>query len=377
MTDDETVHFVREQAGVFDLSARRAVIEVRGSDRERFLQNLLSNDILAITVGEFQQNALLDKKSHVLAMFHLYRGHDRISLIVEAAHAQGLFDALDRLHFAEDIELALPSDAYGAVSVLGHCAGSVCESLLAHTALPGVGRGSCVDVDGESVLILCDDWAGEPLYECYGPSGVIDEMLKAAATIEGAQVCSEEIFDVLRLESGVPRFGVDVDERYMIMELDRQDALISFTKGCFPGQEIVARTKSRGTARRLLRGLVFEGRRDLDIGQTFQFMDKEGGEIRGSTWSPTLGKTIALAFLNKIMHLEDGAVTIDLDGERITATVARLPFYFPEHLQGDAEAAYDAGMTAFHGDDYDEAKRCFSRAIDRNPHYVHTLKRHT
>ena len=237
MTAEKDVLFVHEHVGVFDLSGRRASLRVSGSDRIGFLQNLLSNDVSALAIGQFQQNALLDKKSHVLAMFHLFVGAEEVVLLGEPACIRRLHEELDRLHFTEDVAFELQIEAFGCACLVGPQARDMCATLLGAEP-PDVGKGKHKGIAGSSVLVLCDDWAGE---RCYDICGAVSDVNSFVAECSGAadvRLFEEDVYDILRMEAGVPRYGVDVDERYMVMELDLQDELISFTKGCFPGQEI-------------------------------------------------------------------------------------------------------------------------------------------
>jgi folate-binding protein YgfZ len=132
-------------------------------------------------------------------------------------------------------------------------------------------------------------------------------------------------FESLRIEAGTPVFGHDVDESVLLPEIPFTN-LVSDTKGCYPGQEVVVRIRDRGHVNRMLRGLVLEGDDVAPSGAEVIVDGASVGRVTSSTWSFGLGRPIALAFVRR-QHAEPGSrVSVRLGGHAVAASVSALPF---------------------------------------------------
>jgi folate-binding protein YgfZ len=152
-------------------------------------------------------------------------------------------------------------------------------------------------------------------------AGVWDKLLSA-----GARPFGYAALEILRIEAGVPRYGVDMDETNVVTEAALDDA-VSYTKGCYVGQEIIARIKYRGHVAKKLSGLMFAEAVRVEVGAAITSVDgKEVGKITSAMYSPHLGRTIALGYL-KYDYLAPGTpVKIMIGDEELSAEVAELPF---------------------------------------------------
>jgi len=142
----------------------------------------------------------------------------------------------------------------------------------------------------------------------------------------GAEPVGFEALEVMRIEAGIPRHGVDIDETLVVSETNLDDA-ISFTKGCYVGQEIIARIKYRGHVAKKITGVLFDDKVDLAPGTIVRASDhKEIGRLTSTTYSPRLESTVALALL-KYQYLADGTpVNVLVDGSKLEGRVTELPF---------------------------------------------------
>ena len=152
------------------------------------------------------------------------------------------------------------------------------------------------------------------------------ETLRDAFIKAGAQPIGDDTVETLRLEAGIARYGIDMDETNVVTETNLDDA-VSFTKGCYIGQEIIARIKYRGHVAKKLAGLIFEGEVSLESGaKIFSVDDKEIGRVTSVGFSPRLARTIALGYV-KYDYLEPGtSVKVVSSEKELLATVAELPF---------------------------------------------------
>jgi folate-binding protein YgfZ len=146
-----------------------------------------------------------------------------------------------------------------------------------------------------------------------------------AVVAAGARPVGQTATETLRIEAGTPRFGRDVDPSVLLPEIPF-DALVSQTKGCYPGQEVVVRIRDRGHVNRHLRGLVLDGPDVPAVGAEVAADGAAIGRVTSATRSPALGRAIALAFVRR-QHAESGTrVEVRSDGRALAATVSELPF---------------------------------------------------
>jgi len=172
--------------------------------------------------------------------------------------------------------------------------------------------------------------------------------------------------EVLRLEGGLPRVGVDMDGRTLLLELGREE-MVSHTKGCYLGQETVARVHSRGHVNRVLAGLVIDGGRVPEAGTLVLEGETPVGETRTAGFSPSLDRVCALAMI-RVQAAEPGTVVhLRMDGSLVAARVAPLPLYRPPGPKEQAEVLYRQGIEAFKGDRFEEALARFERAVLMDP----------
>ena len=146
--------------------------------------------------------------------------------------------------------------------------------------------------------------------------------LREALEEAGAQPVSAETFETLRIEAGIPHYGVDMDETNVVIETNLDDA-VSYTKGCYVGQEIIVRIKHRGHVAKKLVGLEFDTDQAIEAGTTIKIDKQEIGRVTSAAFSPTVRKTIALGYV-RYEHIEPGTnVSID---PQINGRVKELPF---------------------------------------------------
>src|SRR5206468_7497523 len=151
------------------------------------------------------------------------------------------------------------------------------------------------------------------------------ESLRDLLTQAGAKSIGEDTFETLRLEAGIARYGVDMDETNVVSETNLDDA-VSFTKGCYVGQEIIARIKYRGHVAKKLTGLIVEQQTVLETGAgIFSNDDKEIGRVTSSAFSPHLGRTIALGYVKYDYLAPWTRVKVAAGESRVSANVTELP----------------------------------------------------
>jgi folate-binding protein YgfZ len=293
----------------------RGVLGVSGPDRLVWLQGLLTNDVAALRTGESCYAAYLTPQGRMIADMRVVQLDDRTLLEVPALLAEALRAKLDSLLFAEDAQVADLSGSFEVLDVLGPDARRVVD--LARAAAPAL----------TAVPMAEDDGYGVPAMTFFADAAIAPDVLKAL-TDAGAVETTLETLDVLRIEAGRPLFLVDMDEHTIPLEAGIEDRAISFTKGCYVGQEVIVRVLHRGHGRvaRKLVGLLLPKDSTPRPGDLIRRGGREIGRVTSTTWSPALEQPIALAYVHRDFIEPGSQVDVQAQEAATPAMVAALPF---------------------------------------------------
>ncbi len=313
---------VRRRVGVID-RADRGLIEVTGRDRAAFLHALLSNEIKALTPGQGCAATLLDVHGKVQVTLLVWVLDDRILLVTPPGMAATTYEQLDKYLFAEKVVLEDVGGAHTLLLLAGPEANAFVTRLTG--AAPPETPWSHVAATLDGVEVRLVRGAGETgEAEIWIASGATARVWDAVVAA-GARPVGQTATETLRIEAGTPRFGRDVDPSVLLPEIPF-DALVSQTKGCYPGQEVVVRIRDRGHVNRHLRGLMLDDGDAPDTGAEVCADGASIGRITSATRSPALGRAIALAFVRR-QHAAPGTrVEVRSGGRIVGATVSELPF---------------------------------------------------
>jgi tRNA-modifying protein YgfZ len=301
---------LREECGLLDRSDRGKLM-VEGPDAADYLQGQLTNDVEALAPGEGCYAALLDRKGHIVADMRVLRlAEDRVWLDTEAATAEPLRRHLEMYKIGREVEVTDLGAARAILGMQGPATPAVTGAAVLDeheseaTKVAGV---ECllVGTEGGADLIVAADDAGR---------------LREALLDAGAAGVEDAAAEIVRIERGRPRYGAEMSIATMPAEAGIVEAAVSFTKGCYIGQEPVARLHHRGRPNRHLRGL--RSPTPLAPGATLRLGDKEVGEVGSGAVSPAFGP-IALAVIRREAEPGD-EVAVGEDG--VTAEVVDLPF---------------------------------------------------
>ncbi|HVF21706.1 MAG TPA: glycine cleavage T C-terminal barrel domain-containing protein [Pyrinomonadaceae bacterium] len=288
--------------GLIDLSARGR-ISVSGSEAVMFLNGLISNDLKTLEENRWMPAAFPNVQGRLLAAVRVVRRAEDILLDTEAVTREKVIKIIERFTLAGDFKVKDLTDESAMISVQGGRASELVEKITypeltilpaTHTAEAGFD----LIVEGNQKANL---W-----------QSLVDA---------GATPVSERVEEILRIEAGIARYGVDMDETNVVTETNLDDA-VSFTKGCYLGQEIIIRIKHRGHVAKKLTGLRFETEGEIEPGAVIKSSDdKEIGRVTSSTFSPRLRTTVALGYV-RYEHLTPGTRLL-VDGAG--AETAELP----------------------------------------------------
>jgi folate-binding protein YgfZ len=317
----------RRRAAWIDRSDRGRIL-LAGADRASFLQGLLTNDVAALKRGQGCYAAYLTPQGRMIADMHVYELGDRILLTAAGELKEPLLQRLDQSLFSEDVQLRDVTGAYAqvaivgpeAVSLVGRVATGIESDVL--TALPEHGNVSA-RFEGETAIVTRTGDAGEPGFDLFVDRAKM-ERLVAAAAAAGAVPLDAADAEAIRIEAGIPLFHRDMDEQTIPLEAGLETRAISFSKGCYVGQEVVIRVLHRGHGRvaRKLAGLVLEGGAAPAAGTPVRAADREVGHVTSAAMSPALGRPIALAYLHSDFLAPGTAVTV----AGVSGEVRELPF---------------------------------------------------
>jgi folate-binding protein YgfZ len=301
---------LREECGLLDRSGRGGIAVV-GPDGAEYLQGQLTNDVESIAVGEGQYAALLDRKGHMQTDMRVLRpATEEILLDFEPAARAAALRHLTMYSVGRDVQIVDSTEERAIVSLIGPRA----AEIAATPPLPEFAN-EMASVAGIPVLAV----GTRQGIDLFLPSGERDRLI-AALTDAGAVEVSPEAVEIVRVEAGVPRFGAEMDTATMPAEAGIVEDAVSFTKGCYIGQETVARLHYKGKPNRHLRGLRLSGA--AEPGAALRLGEKEVGTLGGAVVSPALGP-IGLAIVRR--EAEPGTeIAVGEDG--VTAEVVALPF---------------------------------------------------
>ena len=287
----------------------RAVVRLTGADRVGWLQGLVTNDIASIQPAQRIYNAYLTPQGRMITDLWVVAVPDALLLDVPAPLAGALAARLDGLIFAEDVQIDDASERLAVLQVFGPAPSS---------PLP------------PSALAVADRTYGVPSSVIYLGAADVDA---ARAAFSTAPEVGLDALEVLRVEAGVPRFLVDLTDDTIPLEAGLEDRAISFTKGCYVGQEIIVRVTSRGGGRvaRKLVGLRVDDDRGVPAaGATLHAGERAVGRITSAAFSPRCAAVIALGYVHRDFTAPGTPLEIHDDARRQTASVHALPFVQPQ-----------------------------------------------
>lgn len=286
----------KDGCGVIDVSLRGR-LQVSGSEAVMFLNGLISNDMKTLEEQRWMPAAFPNVQGRLIAAVRVIRlkGPSNFIIDTETATHQAVLKTIERFTMAGDFKVKDVTNETSALSLQGKKARSVVEQVVGQSAddLHGVFE---TEWDGTELIGVRSSHTSEDGFDL-----IIDKeasgKLFAALIAAGAVEVDKDTFETLRIEAGIGVFGQDMDETNVITETNLDDA-VSFTKGCYIGQEIIIRIKHRGHVAKKLAGLVLDSddvaHRDAVIKNV---EGKEIGKVTSGTFSPRLDRGIALGYV--------------------------------------------------------------------------------
>ena len=326
---------VRERgAGVIDLSPRGR-FEVRGSEAVQFLNGLITNDMKTLAENRWMPAAFPNVQGRLIAGVRVVRKPDDATgkkpvpvflIDTEAATREAVLKTIERFTLAGDFHVVDLTYQTALLSLQGKSAGDVIGSVMGDSAqgIPAYGAAQ-IEWQQKSLTVLRATHTAEDGFDIVVSADQATPLWNAFVNAGGTPV-GHEALDRLKIEAGVPRYGIDMDETNVVTETGLDEA-VSYTKGCYIGQEIIARIKYRGHVAKKLVGLFFHRAIKIDKDAKIKSADdKEIGRITSNTLSPHLGCTIALGYVKYDYLAPDTEVRVTSSKGDIPARVHELPF---------------------------------------------------
>lgn len=351
---------------------------ITGPDAAEFLHSQTTNDVKGLVDGGGHMNARVTRTGHLISLFSCHRvGPQQYVLVVRRSQQSVLFEAFDQMHFSE--ELVLTQLEKCAAVLQGPTSPKVLSSLGG--AWAGVDwdkaeEGSIHRVEDKTVIRR--SLTGDPGFLIWGDIANIVEQLTPEGGVSGeaANAC----LNSLRLEAGWPVIGPDTIQKRLLPETGLEQQTVSYTKGCYLGQEVIARIRTYGSLPKAMRLLIFDVQRK-GVEHTLEQIPAPGepvvladgskvGHFGSRALSPTVEKPVALAYLKKDVRTPGQEFTIWGNRGPMKATVKVAPLYTAADRQSRVESLYDRAIRVFAEGEEDQARALLNEALRIDPGFA-------
>lgn len=309
----------------------RALLEVRGADRQSWLHNLTTNEVRRLSPGDGNYAFAVNVKGRIEFDLALSLLPESIWIDLPAGVRERAVKHLSRYHITEDIELVDRSGEFARLALAGPQTVLVMTALGAPNAMalaqhaPGQ-----FSFGGEMVRFIRHDFCGVPAVDLFVPPGLTDALCDGLVRGEWGVAVSRvdpAAVEARRIEAGIPAWPTEIHDDILPAETAQLDRAVSFQKGCYLGQEVVERMRSRGGLARRLVGVTLDGDALPEPGAELHTADGATvGRVSSACLSPGLGRVVALAYAKPAATAPGTAVTVIWDGHTATGAIAGLPF---------------------------------------------------
>ncbi|MEW6754032.1 MAG: aminomethyltransferase family protein [Candidatus Latescibacterota bacterium] len=296
-----------------------------GPDHLDFLHRMTTNHLLSVPPGAGAESVFVDSRGRILDLGAFYRTGGQTLIVLSPGAAGPIAAWLDRFVFAEDLALRDVTEQTAMVELAGPQAGRLAHQALG-IDLAAAAPHQVLDAGEERWLLRCDHIGAPGLRACGRPEAMA--ALWTALASAGASPIGEEAWEILRVEEGTPARGRELTEEHNPWEAGLERA-VHLAKGCYIGQEVVARLEAYDKVKQRLAGLVLDAGALPSPGSRLSAGGKEAGIVTSAVLSPALGRAIALAYVRRAFCAPGTRLTWEDRGEARQAVVAPLPFTPP------------------------------------------------
>lgn len=331
--DPSAEHAVlRSSAGVADLSFRGRLC-LTGADRQRFLNGQVTNNVKDLQPGQGCYAALVTAKGKLESDLNIYCLPDELLLDFEPGLSEAVASRFDRFIIADDVHVTNVAPLYGLLSVQGPKAQETIDRAAPGLHCPEAPMSftRATETDGSEIYCMNQARGAQTGFDLFVPvanMGVVFTKLLAAAKEIGGGPCGWQALEMIRIEAGIPRFGQDMDETNLAPEAGIESRAISSSKGCYIGQEVIARIRTYGQVAKSLRGLRLPDTLKAlpKRGDKLFQGDKEAGYVTSAVASPAFHSNLALGYVRREYNEPGAELTLRTAAGDCTARVVALPF---------------------------------------------------
>lgn len=323
---------IRQHAGLADLSFRGKML-ITGEDRVTWLQSIISNDILPLKSWQGRYSTLMNHKGKILSYFRVFVQPDMIFLEDVGEVGELTFQTLRKfLLYGTKAKMQNGMESWGLLLMTGPHAPEIIQQAL-NLDVKSLQMLDSVTFmfDEKSGFVARTEETGGQDYELFVPVAALPALwshLMKTGKEKNLHPVGRTALETTRIEAGLARLGPDINDKIVPPEANLEGVAFSLSKGCYPGQEVVARMDTYGSVKRRMVGLVLDSEdHELPEGEAKIFSgSREVGWVTSSTLSPLLKKPIAFGFPLRDFTQPQTNLEIEIQGRRVPATVSALPF---------------------------------------------------
>jgi glycine cleavage system T protein len=320
---------VRTTGGVID-NSHCGAIKIAGSEAVQFLSGLVTNDVKRLEIGKGMRAAFLTGHGKVKALCRIFNLGSAYLIINDPQTHDEVFKYVFPFSYAGDFKVEDVSDQYRIISIQGPKSQLVMKEIC-FEPVPALAEHDSFEtlIAGHSALVARASHTGELGFDIFVPASQLADVWDFAllkGEFHSVKPFGFEALNTLRIEAGIPAYGADIDETNMMLETGLQDA-VSFTKGCYTGQEAVAMATYRGHVSKKLSGIVIVGETIPSPKAVVQKDGKDIGFVTSAILAPSLGAVVALAYIKYGFFEPGNAVEIISGSAVLPATIVELPFF--------------------------------------------------
>lgn len=361
---------VREHCGLFPLDSW-CLVQATGKDIFTYFQSQTTNDILQLEEGQGQNSAIVDRKARLIAPFSVHRnGNHSVIFLLESQLKKTFLKHIDSYLFREDVHVQ-PLNV-SLFTLQGPKSALILENLFQDISVPEkLNSISSFKYQGNDVVTINKSLTGEEGYILACDPSQKESLIAGFERADDKLVpvsVSPETVEVLRIEAGIPLFNKDISAKNILPETGLEHSSVSYNKGCYIGQEVIARIKTYGAPSVALMGLVLEGDFLPPKDGAILLKNKKIGTVKSSVYSPSIGKNIALATIQKEHRSPDVEMEVTIDDLPFKVKTSLIPFYQPQTRKDHSKRIMDQALKIYKdNDNLDQPIALLREAIELDP----------
>jgi folate-binding protein YgfZ len=368
---------VREHCGFFPLDSW-SLVQAVGEDIFTYFQSQTTNDILQLALGQGQNSAIVDRKARLIASFSIHRNGDHsVVFLLESRIREKFIQHLDTYLFREDVNITPLK--HSLLALQGPKSAIILDNLAPGAQLPEKENAiTTFQYLNNEVLVINKSLTGEEGYILALDSSLREKMIADFRNFDdnlSPVPISPETFEILRVEAGIPLFNKDMDEKNILPETGLEHSSVNYNKGCYIGQEVIARIKTYGAPSVALMGLILEGDSLPPHDGVIKLGNKKIGAIKSTAFSPSLEKIIALAYIQKEHRSPDVEMEVEINDQPFKLKTCLLPFYQPQTRKDHSKRLLDRALKIYKDEeDLDEPISLLREAIAMDPKHANAYE---